>query len=238
MKRYLAVLMALMAMLALCACGSKTPAQAPAQSAGVSETETAPKPTPVPEPEPVLDPDEIEWGYQSPDIMDAQYWYVDGDKSATSFIFFEDDCLTTVDGETRNTVDTKTVDKHIVDAKSDGAAFDFVFTDALTCYDIVSKQWYMRSDYQSVVNSLTTATFVCELGSQWKYTFNTDGTMIYDNDGTQKTGKWWIGDARTIKNRFDYEQNSGGWFTINYEEGSWNILSIEAMDVYYPEKQN
>lgn len=236
MKRLLTGLMALMILFSLSACGSKAPAQSPTQPAGVSEPAPAPAPTSAPDPEAVVDPDEIEWGYQRSDIMDAQYWYVDGDKSAASFLFFEDDRLTTVNGGTRSTVDTKVVDKHIVDMKSDGAAFNFVFTDVLTCYDLVSKQWYMRADYQSVVNSLTAATFVCELGSQWKYTFHADGTMVYDNNGAQKTGRWWIGDARTIKNYLDGEENSSGWFTINYEEGSWNILSIEDMDVYYPEK--
>lgn len=183
-----------------------------------------------------MDPEEIEWGYQAPGISDTQYWYVDGDKSATSFLFFEDGCLTMVDGETRSTVDTKISDKHIVDAETNGGLFDFVFTDVLTCYDLVCKEWYKRADYEAVVESLTGAAFVCEAGSQWKYTFNADGTMVYDNDGTLKTGTWWIQDARTINNHYDDEGNTGGWFEITYNDDGWSIKSIKDTDVFYPEK--
>ena len=236
MKRIIAALLAFLMLLALSACGSKTPAESPTFDvpAPTVELERTPDPTPVPEA--VVDPEEIEWGYQAPGISDTQYWYVDGDKSATSFIFFEDDYLTIVDGETRNTVDTKISDKHIVDAETGGGAFDFVFTDVLTCYDLVSGQWYKRADYETVVKSLTGATFVCEAGSQWKYTFNADGTMVYDNDGTLKTGTWWIQDARTIGNHYDNEGDTGGWFVITYEDASWDIKSIKDTDVFYPEK--
>lgn len=229
MKRFAAALLAVMMLFALTACGGKTPA-------GTNEADAAAEPTPEPVPEAAVDPKDMEWGYQSPDTMDTQYWYVDGDKSATSFLFFEDDYLTTVDGETRNTVDTEIIDKHIVDADTDGGAFDFVFTDVLTCYDLVSKQWYKRSDYETVVKSLTEATFVCEAASQWKCTFNADGTMVYDNDGKLRTGTWWIQDARTISNHFDDEGNTGGWFEITYEDASWEIKSIKDTDVFYPEK--
>ena len=236
MKRIIAALLAFLMLLALSACGSKTPAESPTfdEPAPTVELERTPDPTPVPEA--VVDPEEIEWGYQAPGISDTQYWYVDGDKSATSFIFFEDDYLTIVDGETRNTVDTNISDKHIVDAETGGSAFDFVFTDVLTCYDLVSGQWYKRADYETVVKSLTGATFVCEAGSQWKYTFNADGTMVYDNDGTLKTGTWWIQDARTIGNHYDDEGDTGGWFVITYEDASWDIKSIKDTDVFYPEK--
>ena len=175
MKRIIAALLAFLMLLALSACGSKTPAESPTfdEPAPTVELERTPDPTPVPEA--VVDPEEIEWGYQAPGISDTQYWYVDGDKSATSFLFFEDGCLTMVDGETRSTIDTKISDKHIVDAETNGGLFDFVFTDVLTCYDLVCKEWYKRADYEAVVKSLTGATFVCEAGSQWKYTFNEIG---------------------------------------------------------------
>lgn len=236
MKRNIAALLALLMLLALTACGSKTPAEAPIPDgpAPTVELERTPEPTPVPQA--ALDPNEIEWGYQESGVSDTQYWYVDGDKTSSSYIFFEDDYLTMVDGEIRNTVDTKIADKHIVDAETGGSAFDFAFTDVLTCYDLVSKQWYKRSDYETVVQSLTGATYVCEAGSQWKYTFNADGTMVYDNDGVLKTGTWQIQDARTINNHYDDEGDTGGWFTITYEDADWNIKSIKDTDVFYPEK--
>lgn len=155
---------------------------------------------------------------------------------ATSFLFFEDGCLTMVDGEMRSTIDTKILDKHIVDAETNGGLFDFVFTDVPTCYYLVCKEWYKRADYEAIVKSLTGATFVCEAESQWKYTFNADGTMVYDNDGTLKTGTWWIQDARTINNHYDDEGNTGGWFEITYNDDGWSIKSIKDTYVFYPEK--
>lgn len=232
MKKSIALLLAFLLLLALAACGSKSPAKSPDST----EPATTSEPEVTPAPETAVDPTEIEWGYQAPGSSDTQYWYVDGDKSAASFLFFEDGYLTTVDGETRSTIDTKIVDKHIVDYDTDGGTFDFVFTDVLTCYDLVSGQWYMRSDYETVVDSLTGATFVCEAGSQWKYTFNADGTMVYDNDGTLNTGTWWIQDARTINNHYDDEGDTGGWFEITYEDESWAIKSIKDTDIFYPEK--
>ena len=237
MKKARWILAALMAaaMIFSAACGEKTPE--PSVPAG-DEPETAaaePTPEPTPAPQAVLDPAEIEWGYQAPGISDAQYWYVDGDKTAASFLFFEDDYLTTVDGETRNTMDTKIVDKHIVDAETNGGAFDFVFTDVLTCYDLVSNQWYKRADYETLVQSLTGTTFVCEAGSQWKFTFHADGTMTYDDDGTIKTGTWWIENARMLCNHYDDEpEGVGGWMEITYEDAGWNVKSIKDTDVFYP----
>ena len=236
MKRIITALLAFLMLLALSACGSKTPAESPTFDEPTPTVELERTPDPTPAPQAVVDPEEIEWGYQAPGISDTQYWYVDGDKSATSFLFFEDGCLTMVDGETRSTIDTKISDKHIVDAETNGGLFDFVFTDVLTCYDLVCKEWYKRADYEAVVKSLTGATFVCEAGSQWKYTFNADGTMVYDNDGTLKTGTWWIQDARTINNHYDDEGNTGGWFEITYNDDGWSIKSIKDTDVFYPEK--
>lgn len=108
-----------------------------------------------------MDPEEIEWGYQAPGISDTQYWYVDGDKSATSFLFFEDGCLTMVDGEMRSTIDTKILYKHIVDAETNGGLFDFVFTDVPTCYYLVCKEWYKRADYEAIVKSLAYRSYFC-----------------------------------------------------------------------------
>lgn len=71
-------------LLALTACGSKTPAEAPTFYGPASAVEPERIPDPTPSPEATVDPDEIEWGYQAPGISDTQYWYVDGDKSATS----------------------------------------------------------------------------------------------------------------------------------------------------------
>ena len=101
MKRIIAALLAFLMLLALSACGSKTPAESPTFDGPAPTVELERTPDPTPAPQAVVDPEEIEWGYQAPGISDTQYWYVDGDKSATSFLFFEDGCLTMVDGETR-----------------------------------------------------------------------------------------------------------------------------------------
>lgn len=190
--------------------------------------------TDLPAPEAVVDPEEMNWGYQAADIMDTQYWYPNGDKSASSFIFFEDDYLTTVDGETRTRSNTEIADKHIVDAESGGTAFDFVFPDIFTCYDLVSKQYYLRADYDAVVSSLTSSTFVCEDDSECTFSFAADGTFSYTDAGETASGTWWFENARTIYYKFDDESNSI-WFEITYADDSWDIISIRDLDTFYPE---
>ena len=66
MKRIIAALLAFLMLLALSACGSKTPAESPTfdEPTPTVELERTPDPTPVPEA--VVDPEEIEWGYQAP----------------------------------------------------------------------------------------------------------------------------------------------------------------------------
>ena len=72
MKRIIAALLAFLMLLALSACGSKTPAESPTfdEPAPTVELERTPDPTPVPEA--VVDPEEIEWGYQAISFLLSQ----------------------------------------------------------------------------------------------------------------------------------------------------------------------
>ena len=188
-------------------------------------------------PDIVLDPEEIEWGYQEPGSSDQQYWYNNGDKTLTQFIFFDGDYMTLVNGDQRESFSVKIVNRHMVDWDTEGQQFDFVFTDVFTCYDYVSGLWYMRSDYDTVAKSLTASRFVCEAGSQWSIQFMADGTLEYDFDGELLTGTWWFQDARTVEYHLDKdEEGYNAWFTIAYEDGSWNIASLKDTDVFYPEQ--
>lgn len=183
-----------------------------------------------------VDPAEMEWGYNR-DMEgnnDPQYWYGNGDKTQDQFIFFYDDTVTKVDGENREEIDTKIMDKHIVDYDTEGTVFDFVFTDVFTCYDLVSGQCYKRADYDTVLASLTASTFVCEAGDKWKFTFSQDGTMEYDNDGELLTGTWWFEDAYTVEFQFD-EEDYTTWINIHYADDGWEIVSLEDTDLFYPE---
>lgn len=254
MKRVFALLLTLTLLFSLAACGGKTPSDGqtgskpsgdtlPATSAPPAASTTPavstphPEPTPAPIPDAEVDPDELEWGYQSSDSMDTQYWYVDGERNPISFIFFDDDCLTIVEGSARETVDTLIVDQHIVDAETEGEQFDFVFTDLLTCYDLVGECWYQRADPEILVESLTAATFVCDAGDEWKITFHDDGTLLYENDGETENGIWWIGDARTIHTHLESEaEGYGGWMDIFYREDTWEIDHLEDTDSWYPEQ--
>ena len=247
MKRIFALLLTLTLLFSLTACGGKTPSDdqagskpsddtPPATSTTPAASTTQPEPAPVQIPDAVVDPDELEWDYQSSDSMDAQYWYVDGVKNPISFIFFSDDLLTVVEGSERETFETLTVDQHIVDAETQGGQFDFVFTDIFTCYDLVGECWYQRADPEVLLQSLTAATFVCDAGDEWKITFHDDGTLLYEDDGETENGTWWVGDARTIHTHLESEEEGhGGWMEIVYQEDSWEIDHLEDMDSWYPE---
>lgn len=254
MKRVFALLLTLTLLFSLAACGGKTPSDGqtgskpsgdtppatstpPVTNTLPAESMTQPETTPVQIPDAEVDPDELEWDYQSSDSMDTQYWYVDGEKNPISFIFFSDDLLTVVEGSERETFDTLTVDRHIVDAETQGGQFDFVFTDLLTCYDLVGECWYQRADPEVLLKSLTAATFVCDAGDEWKITFYDDGTLLYEDDGETENGTWWLGDARTIHTHLESEDEGyGGWMEIVYQEDTWEIDHLEDMDGWYPEQ--
>ena len=185
-----------------------------------------------PDLEAVVDPAEIEWGYQADDSDDAQYWYPDGDKQSDCYLIFEDDFVTVDNAGNRTRFSTDIADGHVVNYNEEDPAMDFVFTDSLTCYDLKDGQWYMRADYDEAAASLTAAPFVCESGEQWTITFHDDGTYSYDCDGTLMEGDWWFQDARTIEYNDDHGTTR---FTITYADDSWKIVSIRDTDNFYPE---
>lgn len=241
MGRLVSLLLAVCMVLALAACGDKTTnpdtganqSAAPSAPTGTDTNEPAQPSAPEVEapPEAGLDPSEIEWGYDSPGSSDYQHWYPDGDKLSGYYLMFEDDYVTVDDGGNRTTFSTTIADGHIVNWSEDDPAMDFVFIDNLTCYDLVDGQWYLRADYDAVMDSLTASTFYCEAGDQWNITFYDDGTYSYDRDGELVEGEWWFQDANTINYIDDYGET---WFKITYAEDSWEVLSIEDTDVFYP----
>lgn len=235
-KPFAAAALALAIGIALVACSTET-------KSAPSATEKAPTSSPISTPAPtqeapqaVVDPEELEWGYEEAGSSDTQHWYVDGIKSQSDYIFFEYIYLYIVKGGEKEDVHTDLKDKHIVDTETGGEDYDFVFTDIFTCYDLVSGKCYKRSDYKAVVDSLCAADFICEADDAWTLTFNTDGTMSYNHENEPEKGTWWITDARTVSYRFDYETEGGGWFTISYNDADWTIASLKDMDVFYPAK--
>ena len=219
-----------------------------AQSSAVEEKQSSETQIAVPEtsqvqtqqptiPDVVLDPTEIKWGYEAAGSDDTQHWYCNGDRSLTSYIFFDGDYVTKVEGAQREQYDVDIVNRHMVDWDTKGQAFDFVFTDMFTCYDYVSGLWFMRMDVNSVMQSLTSARFVCEAGEQWNIKFNSDYTFDYEYDGEDITGNWWFDNARTISYHMDkWDENENAWFTMEYAKGSWEVVSIKDTDVFFPER--
>lgn len=238
--RLVGLLLAVCMALTLSACGKKDPAAdggSPADASGASGGSASVQEPVVPEyghepdPDTLIDPGGMEWGYDSPDSSDPQHWYPDGDKLSGYYLMFEDDCVTVNDGGDRTTFFTAVADGHIVNWSEDDPAMDFVFTDDLTCYDLVNEQWYLRADYDAVMDSLTASTFYCEAGDQWNITFHDDGTYSYERDGELVEGEWWLRDANTIHYADDYGET---WFRITYAGDSWEVLRIEDTDVFYP----
>ncbi len=240
-KRIISLFVIICIVLAMTACGngkgetgdenSKAENSSAAGNGGEAE---ASDPGTVPEPEAVLDPEEIDWGYEAVGSQDAQHWYPDGDKLADYYIIFDDySYLIVDDGEGRSEFETKTENKHIVTFNEGDPVVDFVFVDNFACYDLKGEQWYMRADYNAVMDSLTSATFYCEVGDQWNITFRDDGTYSFDRDGDVIEGDWWLKDANTIEYNDDYGTI---WFKITYAEDSWEVVSISDTDDFFPRR--
>lgn len=204
----------------------------------ITEPETSEVQTQQPTiPDVVVDPAEIKWGYEATGSDDTQHWYCNGDRSLTSYLFFDGDYVTKVEGEQREQYDVDIVNRHMVDWDTKGQVFDFVFTDMFTCYDYVSGLWFMRMDVDAVMQSLTSARFVCEAGEQWNIKFNNDYTFDYEFDGENITGNWWFDNARTISYHMDkWDENESAWFTMEYEDGGWEVVSIKDTDYFFPER--
>ena len=149
----------------------------------VEEPVVEPEPAYAPDLNALVNPEEIEWGYDAPGSSDPQHWYPDGDKLSDYYLMFDGDFLYVRDGELEDDYSVKVENGHLVNFAEDGPALDFVFTDNLTCYDMINDQWYMRADYDAVLASLTAATFYCEAGDQWNITFYEDGTYRFEQDG-------------------------------------------------------
>ena len=109
-KRIISLFAIICIVLAMTACGngkgetgdenSKAENSSAAGNGGEAE---ASDPGTVPEPEAVLDPEEIDWGYEAVGSQDAQHWYPDGDKLADYYIIFDDyGYLIVDDGEGRS----------------------------------------------------------------------------------------------------------------------------------------
>lgn len=223
--------------LAMTACGNVNPEKEAASSApenttgAVETTILEPESDPEPDLSTLVDPAEMEWGYET-DSNDYQHWYPDGDKGSDYYLIFEDDYVTVDDGGNRTTFSTTIADGHIVNWSEDDPAMDFVFLDNLTCYDIIGEQWYMSAVYDEAMDSLTAATFYCEAGDQWSFTFYDDGTYSLDFDGEITEGQWWFNNACTICFMDDYGE---AWIEVYYDDSSWEITGLEYVsEMYYP----
>lgn len=223
MKKTIALILSLALALALAACG------------GSDKPTGSPEPPSQPDSVASIDPDDVEWGYESPGLPDTEHWYADGVKSKSDYIFFDDNYLTVVKSGEATQVLMDIEDMHFLDNETGGQTYDFVFSDWYACYDNVSKQWYKRCDYDAMTASLTATDFVDEADSTWTLTFNADGTMSYNHNGEPRIGTWSMERALTINYHFDDEADGqGGWFKIFYNEMDWTVERIEDMNVFYP----
>lgn len=241
-KQALSLLLALCIILALTGCGkNKTGTDSPTANTGSpAETHrtttqepvvTDPKPV-TPNPEVVVDPEDMKWGYENDGSNDYVHWYPDGNKLSDYYLMFEDGYLTIDDGGERTNMPMKSEDGHYVNSCEGDPAVDFVFLDNLTCYDMIGEQWYMSAIYEEVLVSLTAATFYCEAGDQWSFTFYDDGTYSLDFDGEIIEGQWWFNDAGTIYFMDDYGE---AWIKVYYADSNWEIVALEYVsDMYYP----
>lgn len=169
-------------------------------------------------PEANIDPNEIEPGMLavSDDVTrTSDLWHVDGDasKGGVYFVSCSSDLgvlsVYFVDDQGKETESTggsepynQVKDKHLVSSDGVEPAYDFSFEDPFTCYDNLSKTWYVRGDkaYEDVKAAFA--------GKSWGDSFSTfnfaeDGTFEEDRDGTVFKGKWVVSTPNVVSLFYD-----------------------------------
>lgn len=84
----------------LAACGKQNP-----DSGTGGSQQSAPEPTAV------INPNELEWGYEATGSSDTQHWYAGGVKSQSDYVFFDDYTLTVVKGGETSEISVSVKDK-------------------------------------------------------------------------------------------------------------------------------
>jgi len=224
MKRFVALILAVLMVFSLAACGKKDEAKAPENAAPAAGPDNQSTPAPVvpmdqvnkTDAEANVAPDQINLGVSGAEAHVGDAWYLDGDKTK-DYIYFEaaDNAesglayVKMVGGERAETIlCAVTAENHLVDqdAEDGKSSIDIVFHDDFKAYDHVSGQWFVRGDPEVLGQIFVGVQFKCQDNETNTLIFNADGTGLEVFEGEEDEISWLMDSASTVKyNDGDYD---------------------------------
>lgn len=195
--------------------------------------------------EPVIDPadDKWNWGYTENSLGES--WFLDGKKDNSFFTVQPDEegILTisffeagTEAAPGRSSSDSSILvsEMHVTNEPGSEKEFDLVFTDPFTAFDTISEAYYVRGDYVSLFDDLTSSAFRSTVYPQEYIVLHTDGTAEDNYEGTAYPGSWYVENAHRLLYH-DAETDSDIRFYYSYsDDGSFIGLTNSAGELWEP----
>ena len=193
--------------------------------------------------DPVIDPADEKWSWGYTENTLGESWYLDGKKENPFFtvqpdeegvlvISFFDAGAEAVPGASSSDSAILVSEMHVANEPGSEKEFDLVFTDPFTAFDSVSEGYYVRGDYVSLFNDLTSKAFRSTVYPQEYIVLHTDGTAEDNYDGDVYPGTWYVENAHRLLYHDD-ETDSDIRFYYSYSEnGAFAGLTNSAGELW------
>ena len=195
--------------------------------------------------DPVIDPSDEKWSWGYTENSLGESWYLDGKKDNPFFtvqpdgdgiltISFFGEGTVALPGNSLSDSPILISEMHVANEPGSEKEFDLVFTDPFTAFDTLSEEYYIRGDYVSLFDDLTSSAFRSTLYPQEYIMLHTDGTAedFYEND--VYPGSWYVENAHRLLYHDD-ETDSDIRFYYSYSEsGSFAGLTNSAGELWEP----
>ena len=147
-------------------------------------------------------PDKINW--TGNDFHSAELWYADGGRfgecfsvdlknGSNSVSFFNCENSDVSSCSTTYMID----DMHML-CNVSGKEYDFIFPDEMTAYDCNSSTFFVRADYDTLFNQITSGKFINSSNERDYYIFKTNGKSAeYFGDQLYK-GVWSFNNSQSV----------------------------------------
>lgn len=176
-------------------------------SGGLGESEAGPMAEV--DPQANIDPNDVYFGSMLDGTRSSDTWWANGE-SGTEGVYFawaHNDtgvAIHWVDGTNADTAEQASVeiteDGHLRSTEDAEPKADFVFYDDLTCYDNVTRTWYMRGDAKELNAEVSGKIYASGV---WQVTLDDDGTFTDVYGDTTQTGTWAFNSSTTVKLTYD-----------------------------------
>ena len=174
------------------------------------------------EPVASINPEDISWN--------NEYWYASGARGTECFCITESDGISFVTGHETGDSSAYVISNMHLRCSRDGRAYDLIFPDALTAYDLNSGTYYQRADYSLMVESIVSGRFVNTENPRDIFTFRDNGKSVENFGDKVFKGTWELETANCLA-VYDKTCKSTFYFSIIFDSGS--ISGIECNGISY-----